>query len=548
MCSRFSCIYTILAWAQRGYFHRFMHAADNLRSSQENILLQILKQNRNTQFGQKYQFQNIATYEQFAKNVPVSTYEDLQPYIQSIMQGQMQVLTHEKVKYLAISSGTSSASKYIPYTPALLHQFMQATGAWLYNLYHHRPQLKTGKAFWIVTPPAAFQHPHSLVPIGFDDDSAYFDFISKNLIKSIMAVPDILAKCTHYPDYLFLLAFFLLTEDNIVLISVWNPSVIFIIKNLILKEKDKLIESIKSGNISQHLVNEDEITKYLQKQIKPNPQRANQVQKILSSDNTPFKNLWPNLALISCWTESWAAPYLQSLQELFPGIEIQPKGLLATEGIVSIPITDANGYKNVLAANAHFYEFKCQETQKIQPAWELISGKKYELFLSTAGGFYRYPLNDLIEVQGFYKQLPILAFLGKTNICTDLHGEKLNAPFLENAMNTILSKHEIRLQEWMVAPSELKDSYILFICPLHESYNLLRQLQMELEEALLQNFHYAHARNLGQLHELRLFILESGQYEIFQEKICSKSKLSTQKWTHLQAHSGLENQLKGKFL
>ena len=48
--------------------------------------------------------------------------------------------------------------------------------------------------------------------------------------------------------------------------------------------------------------------------------------------------IWPRLALISCWTDAAAGQFLPQLRELFPTIEIQPKGLLATEAFVSFPL------------------------------------------------------------------------------------------------------------------------------------------------------------------------------------------------------------------
>ena len=51
--------------------------------------------------------------------------------------------------------------------------------------------------------------------------------------------------------------------------------------------------------------------------------------------------IWPGLALISCWTDAAAGQFLPQLRELFPAIEIQPKGLLATEAFVSFPLVEA---------------------------------------------------------------------------------------------------------------------------------------------------------------------------------------------------------------
>ncbi len=67
------------------------------------------------------------------------------------------------------------------------------------------------------------------------------------------------------------------------------------------------------------------------------------------------KDIWPYLTLISCWTSAYAKTYVSDIMQYFPGVDIQGKGLLATEGIISFPLVGKNGY--VLSAQSHFFEF-----------------------------------------------------------------------------------------------------------------------------------------------------------------------------------------------
>ena len=73
--------------------------------------------------------------------------------------------------------------------------------------------------------------------------------------------------------------------------------------------------------------------------LRPDPARAAFLSRILQAD-APWcdrlRRIWPRLALISCWTDAAAASFLPDLQSLFPGVEIQPKGLLATSSMIIV--------------------------------------------------------------------------------------------------------------------------------------------------------------------------------------------------------------------
>ncbi|HMF72370.1 MAG TPA: GH3 auxin-responsive promoter family protein [Flavitalea sp.] len=81
---------------------------------QENILKELLKMGKDTEFGKEHQFQSINSYEDFKKQVPIRDYEQFRPYIDKIKDGKHNVLWKGKPIYLAKTSGTTSGIKYIP--------------------------------------------------------------------------------------------------------------------------------------------------------------------------------------------------------------------------------------------------------------------------------------------------------------------------------------------------------------------------------------------------------------------------------------------------
>lgn len=99
---------------------------------------------KSTEFGRTFDFKSIKTPEQFAKRVPVFSYEDFKPYIDRLRNGEQNVLWPEEIKWFAKSSGTtSSKSKYIPVSNSSLEECHYKAGKDLLSMYiHNNPDTK----------------------------------------------------------------------------------------------------------------------------------------------------------------------------------------------------------------------------------------------------------------------------------------------------------------------------------------------------------------------------------------------------------------------
>ena len=85
------------------------------------------------------------------------------------------------------TSGSTAATKYIPYTAGLKAEFQRAIAPWIVDVYRHYPRLLRGQAYWSVTPVMHDnQYTPGGMPIGFEDDSEYFGPLQRYLIQSLM--------------------------------------------------------------------------------------------------------------------------------------------------------------------------------------------------------------------------------------------------------------------------------------------------------------------------------------------------------------------------
>ncbi len=103
---------------------------------QDELLRKLLQTARGTEFGRKYDFSSIETYEQFRERVPVSSYEQMFPHIERLMRGEQNILWPSEIKWFSKSSGTTNArSKFIPVSTEALEECHFKGGKDLLSIY-----------------------------------------------------------------------------------------------------------------------------------------------------------------------------------------------------------------------------------------------------------------------------------------------------------------------------------------------------------------------------------------------------------------------------
>ncbi len=456
--------------------------------------------------------------------VPISTYEHFVPYIDLITAGEDNVLTAEPVISLKPTSGSTQATKLIPYTESLRHDFKKGILPWIFSLFLSFRKLLFGSAYWSLTPALKSKLTNSgKIPVGFTDDSEYFGTIERRLINSILSVPKEVNEIENLENFHYTTLLFLIKDSNLSFISIWNPTFLINMLRNLPEWLPKIIEDIRSGNISLPFPGDDPVINQLKMKLKPDSKRAKKIlAAVLFKTNHVeiCKAIWPNLILISCWGNGTSQPYLEKLQYIFPYVRIQKKGLMATEGIISFPIEK---YGHVLSIRSHFFEFiewgHQNETGRSLLSHEIEKGKTYNVILTSGGGLYRYKTGDLIEVVGFINSCPIVRFVGRSDKVSDIFGEKLN----ENHISSIL-ENEFRTEGlspsfFMIAPEAFPDGsmqYVLYLevkpeCPTH----VLKALAEKIELKMQENYHYAYCRKLEQLRRLRIFLIEEKGMEVY---------------------------------
>jgi hypothetical protein len=485
---------------------RFSRALKQPDAAQRERLFSILRRNANCAYGRAHGLARVQSVGDFQAALPVATYEDLRPWVERILGGEDNVLTSDPVRLVERTSGSTTAAKYIPYTAGLFAEFQAALAPWLWNLYTTHPGLLRGTAYWQVTPLArAPERTRGGIPIGLGAEASYFTALQQRALARVVSVPAEIAGVADIESNLYVTLFFLLRDRNLSLISVWNPSFFSILLKHAREWSGHLVRDIHDGEIRRvHLP-----PTIARKQL-ASPQRARAVANCLSEARIRMTDLWPRLSVVSGWGDAEAAPEFQELEREFPDVAFQRKGLLATEGVITIPRA---GVGNVAAIRSHFLEF-LDDHGRPHMVHEVEQGAEYSVVMTTSGGLWRYRLGDRVRVTGFLHRAPLLEFVGKEDGVCDLRGEKLNPAFVGSILRELRRELLLPVGFAMLAPSRTPEAgYLLLV-----EHGAPEALATALDNRLRTNPHYAYARELGQLAAPRVVNCGANSAERYMER------------------------------
>lgn len=437
--------------------------AQNLGNSediQKEILFSYLKENEKTAYGLKYNFASINNYNDYKSRVPiVNDFSQIRDYVDSIAEGNTNILFKGDILFFEETSGSTSASKLIPYTSQLKNEFNRAFAPWIHTMNKRYPGVFNGKAYWSLSPPLKERGVSSAgIKIGIEDDTEYLNGIIRYLYKFVNAVD--ISKMSYQDGESFFIETWrqLLKErNNLSLISIWSPS--FLLQLYSVLERNYGI--LKTDDLPDVF------------------------------DDLNLSIIFPNCKVVSCWTESSASLFMEEINRISGDIPIDPKGLLMTEGVITTPYRDGN----FLAYRSHFYEFE-DESNKYFLSHELEIGRRYTVIITTGGGLYRYNTQDIVEVSSVVESVPVFDFIGRGNRTSDMVGEKLTEQQIFNIAKEL--KEDDLISFLYVFPIHAGNCayYRFAICCETDSREIVKEI---IRKRLLRNPYYAQAINIGQL-------------------------------------------------
>ncbi|HEV8652158.1 MAG TPA: GH3 auxin-responsive promoter family protein [Actinomycetes bacterium] len=440
---------------------RFTTVCRTPSESQHRLLREILRTNADTEFGRRHGFGGITTFEEFQERVPISSYEDLEPYINAAMLGQPNQLTRHPPVLFTTTSGTTGARKYIPMTREGKSSKSRLTWLWLSALYRDHPGIVAGRLLSVVSPEIESYAPNG-TPCGAESGHAYRTMPKP--VQSIYTAPyPVFAIDDYEAKYYTLLR--LAAGQDISCIATVNPSTVVLLADRLARHTEPIIRDVRDGSLSPDFAVPQGLRASLH--LRPDPERARRLERAAASGDGVLRPglAWPKLAAIGCWKGGTVGAYLANFDTYFPQRPpVRDLGYYATELRGSVPLSD-QGDAGVAAVATNVLEFhpadddRAPQGRELLPVERLEVGQRYFVFVTNASGLYRYDMNDIVEVVGLYKQTPLIRFLQKGKGVVSFTGEKLYETQVIAAVDEALAALRGRYH-FIAAVAELVDGTV----------------------------------------------------------------------------------------
>ncbi|HXV64193.1 MAG TPA: GH3 auxin-responsive promoter family protein [Vicinamibacteria bacterium] len=512
-----------LIWARMQMFtwthwRPFVKTARAPWDAQERLLLQFLRQNCETKFGQLHGFDRIRSYRDFVSAVSIQSYESLRPFIEEQERTGTPALSAVAPVMYAQTSGTTGQPKLIPLLESTLRSHKRSQAIQSYVQFKTDPRAYYGKLLGIVGL-AEEGRLQSGRPYGSASGHVYKNM--PRLTRAKYVIPHQVFGIEDYDlKYLTILRL-ALVHRNVTFLGSANPSTFLKLLSVLEIYREELLEDIRREEFRYLARMTHDARAAIQPRLRCKPARLRELEQLLHSPSPRFADLWPNLRLVNTWTGgSCAIPLAAFERHLPPTTRIAELGYLSSEfrGTITVDVERNWGAPTI---QENFLEFVEREAwdggdQKTLTVDALETGKQYYVIVTTAAGLYRYFMNDIITVTGRFHATPTIQFVQKGKGVTNITGEKLTESQIIEAVRSSEEELGVRSTFFLMLACVQESNYRLLLEPAEPSDGSPSRMRDLVESKLTElNVEYAAKRASGRLRELELVHLRPGTGEAY---------------------------------
>mgnify|MGYP002879951664 FL=1 len=451
---------------------------------QNELLRELLKKAQETETGINYNFKEITNYNDFRKNIPLSTYESIAPQIERCRSGVQNIFWPTPIKWFAKSSGTTDAkSKFIPVSDEALEDCHYKAGKDMLSLYFNNnpdSKLLSGKCLRL-------GGSHEL----YNENNSYFGDLSAIIIQNMPFWAELSSTPSH--------------------------------KTSLMSEWEIKMEAIVTETINEKVTSLAGVPSWM----------LILLQRVLKKTNgLTISDVWPEAEVYFHGGVSFK-PYKELYQNLFPKTDFKFYEIYnASEGFFAIQ--DRNDSEDLLLMLDYgiFYEFIAFQTNMIIeetdaiPLSEVKLNTNYELVITTNTGLWRYRIGDTIRFTSLNPYR--IQVTGRTKHHINAFGEELIIDNAERAISTVSKLTSSVVSNYTAAPIFMKNNskgahewIIEFEIEPEDIHFFSKLLDENLQK---QNSDYQAKRN-SSLEKLHLHKAKSG---LFYKWLSIKKKLGGQ--------------------
>ncbi|KAG6522853.1 hypothetical protein ZIOFF_020008 [Zingiber officinale] len=421
----------------------------NADAVQEKVLAKILTRNAETEYLRRYRLGGATDRDTFKAKVPVVTYEDLQPEIQRIANGDRSaILSAHPISEFLTSSGTSAGErKLMPTIKEELdrRQLLYSLLMPVMNLY--MPGLDKGKGLYFL-----FVKSETKTPGGLTARPVLTSYYKSDHFKgrpydpyNVYTSPTAAILCTDafQSMYAQMLCGLLQRLDVLRVGAVFASGLLRAIRFLQLHWPE-LSHDIASGALSAKVTDPSIRAAVGELLVLPDPELARFVTGECAKGDWAgiITRIWPNTKYLDVIVTGAMAQYIPTLEYYSGGLPMACTMYASSEcyfGLNLKPMCNPSEVSYTIMPNMAYFEFLPHGHSAPEQLVDLAQveiGKEYELVITTYAGLNRYRVGDILRVTGFHNAAPQFRFIRRKNVLLSIDSDKTNEAELQKAVDS----------------------------------------------------------------------------------------------------------------
>ena len=430
----------------------------------ERLLLQILRDNKDTEYGRRYDFEHITSYEDYKKQVPVITYDDIAGDLDRMLAGEKDILTAYPFSHMNETSGTIGKPKLVPMTDKQTQVFLKYNKHYMDAFYADKLGEEWMNGHIFCTSQGKYRTAPSGITVG-DASSKMAEYVQggrdglDSMLRAVYTSPVEATIPDLGTDTKYIHTRFAMADGGVT--GIVSGFYVMAVQYLhyIAENYEMLIRDIETGTIDGSVDLPPEVRSSLLRKIKPMPERAAELREIFKNgSNFPFaKAVWPNMQFIFGVGGDGFSVYADTIRRCYADERVKfiLGGVTASEGLWSVPV-EVESEDAALMPGCAFMEFLPVEAgddfSQIVPINQLEQGKVYELIITNLCGYYRYRMSDALLVTGSFENTPRTRFMYRVNKTINLACEKTTEKALQVAVENTAKELGFDLSDFVVYP------------------------------------------------------------------------------------------------
>lgn len=479
-------INSFISWRMKKRFHQIELFMKYPHETQREVLFNLLDTAKSTEWGRKYDFEDITTYEDFKNRIPLHFYESIEGEVNRMRAGEQNIVWPSEIKWFAKSSGTTnSKSKFIPVSPEAIEDCHFKGGKDMLSIYcNNNPETQVFSGMGLRLGGSTY--------LNNADNQSYYGDVSAIIIENLPFWVEMRST----------------PNSKISLMEEWEEK-LEAIANTTMREDVTSLAGVPSWMLILG-------RKILEKTGKSN-----------------LLEVWPNLELYMHGGVNFG-PYRKQFEDLIPDRNFTYlQTYNASEGFFGIQDLNEGNELLLMLDYGIFYEFipmdkfRGEDSDTI-PLSEVEAGKNYAVVISSNAGLWRYIIGDTVR---FTSTDPYrLVVSGRTKLFINAFGEEVIIENAETALDKACKLTNALIEEYTAAPLYIREGQSgahEWLIEFERKPDDLKEFQDVLDKTLKElNSDYEAKRHKDMA--LKPPIINLARKDLFYDWLKSKNKLGAQ--------------------